>query len=843
MNNIDLIEEGIANKSLYTEALYKRPESLSKYLPYDEYIKDHGIYLLKNGQLGAIFKAELIEHEPMVSSKIVDMVKGLKSWFSLPSNYTLQVLFDQSHISNLDKRWNELSDSYNGHEVSEKLFLEKLSDLKKRKPFERSLYISIKKNDVKKSYNPLNFFMKGEALLFDETKSFIKEMREFNSELKDFMANSKIELERLKGKDLVKFLRKEFNPKTFYKRDFAPFNTEYSISNQVMFSSLNLNFDSIKREGVKSRVISLKMAPNYAYPGGMANFLKLDFAYKISICFSFPEKDKVKRFYDIKEFLLDKASSASGKRQLSEIREAQDKLAHEDRVIYMTFNLIIDGETDEELEEKERKIANIFNNDLECEVITETDIGLGLYLNSLPLNYSPETDISAARFVRILRSDAIKFLPIFDSFNGLRNPLQIYESREKSLVPFNLLENETANHTVVIADSGSGKSAFIIDCVQAMKRLNPEPLIFAIEKKASHKIIGKYFDADMTIFEPNADIPFSPFRGIYDEAKISFLVQLLKRGIKLTSPSFNLESEHTSAITKALKLAYRNAKSHHGLKFENDELVVSKECGDVEITIDGFIAELSGLTSLAEFEKLESQIEEVLNKLRPFYGDGQYAKYFRTSSNIRSQRDTRYFIYDLDALDSDPILQELMTMSVIEEIRQVIKLPENKGRGGFVIIEELGMLGRTNDAASSFIIDAAETFRKLGVFLIGLTPRPQNYFEIDAGKAMWQVADNYVFLKMNSDNVEYLKEKSSLLDEANSEIIKSLQTIKDQYAEVFYMNKNKTSQGAFRYFQTKYDKWLSPTNLSDMKKVDDAFSKFKDDKWKALDYLAENDNV
>lgn len=843
MLKVDFIEEGMTSKNLFSDALFKRPESLSKYLPYDEYIKDHGIYLLKNGQLGAIFKATLIEHEPLVSYKIVEIVKGLKSWFNLPSNYTLQVLFDQAHISKLDKRWNDFEGTYSGHDVSKKLFSEKINNLKDRSPFERSLYISIKKNSVKNSYNPLHFFSRGEKLLLDETKNFIKEMREFNNELKDFSSNSKVNLSRLEGQELVKFLRKEFNPKTFYKREFAPFNPNHSLSDQVIFSSLNLGFDSIEREGMKSRVISLKMAPNFAFPGGMANFLKLNFSFKISICFSFPEKDKIKRFYDVKEFLLDKTTSASGKRQLTEIRASQEKLAHEDRVLYMTFNIIVDGKNKDELDEKERKIANIFNNELECEVITETDIGLGLYLNSLPLNYTPETDISAARFIRILRSDAIKFLPIFDSFIGLKNPLQVYESRERNLAPFNLLENETANHTVVIADSGSGKSAFIIDCVQAMKRLDPEPLIFAIEKKASHKVIGKYFDADMTIFEPNAEIPFSPFRGIYDEAKISFLVQLLKRGIKLTSPSFDMESEHTSAITKALKLAYRNAKNHHGLKFENGDLVTSKESGDVEVTIDGFIAELSGLTSLPEFEKLETQIEEVLNKLRPFYGDGQYAKYFRTSANKRSHRDTRYFIYDLDALDSDPILQELMTMAVIEEIRQVIKLPENKGRGGFVIIEELGMLGRTNEAASSFIIDAAETFRKLGVFLIGLTPRPQNYFEIDAGKAMWQVADNYIFLKMNSDNVEYLKEKSSLLDETNSEIIKSLQTIKDQYAEVFYMNKNKTSQGALRYFQTKFDKWLSPTNLSDMEKVDDAFSKFDGNKWKALDYLVENDNA
>ena len=56
-------------------------------------------------------------------------------------------------------------------------------------------------------------------------------------------------------------------------------------------------------------------------------------------------------------------------------------------------------------------------------------------------------------------------------------------------------------------------------------------------------------------------------------------------------------------------------------------------------------------------------------------------------------RSKLFFIYDLDALDSDPTLQALMTMAVVEEIRQTIRLPENRGRGGFIVLEELGMIG------------------------------------------------------------------------------------------------------------------------------------------------------
>ena len=160
-----------------------------------------------------------------------------------------------------------------------------------------------------------------------------------------------------------------------------------------------------------------------------------------------------------------------------------------------------------------------------------------------------------------------------------------------------------------------------------------------------------------------------------------------------------------------------------------------------------------------------------------------YSKHFQGVAQ-KSKSSKLLFVYDLDAL-KDETLQTLMTMSVIEEIRQMIQRPEHQGRSGFIVIEELGMLGRNNPVAKNFIIDAAETFRKLGFWLIGLTPRPQNYFELEAGRAMWSVADNFIMLKMSPDNVDYLLKKSNIFDEANSEIVKSLKVKRGEFTEIF----------------------------------------------------------
>ncbi|MGK5086908.1 TraC family protein [Bdellovibrionota bacterium FG-2] len=843
----DPIARSLWKNDLYVDALFKRPESLGALLPYDEYLPAQKVFRMKDGSLGAVFEATLLEHEPMTSDQIIAAVDGLRSWFHVPSNTTLQITFDQAAISPLDARFRSFSEAYRDpNPVSKFLYDARVSGIQGAcnttsplAPFERRLWISLRYFPTVSAYSGKRMLMqKGEALLLNETKEFVRELQLFSHLVTDFEHSSKIKLRQCGAQDLLDVLRRFFNPKTYYKRSFATFNPNVPLSDQLIYSSPTLDYLGIQREGVMTRTLTLKTSPQFAYPGGMAYFTKLGFPFRLSLNFKFPTKSETKTFFDLKEFFLQNTPSARAKRQREEVLEVQDKLARDDRCLHMTFTLVVEGETEEVLDQRVRDVVNIFHNDLECETIVEDKIGLGLCLNSLPLNYIPKSDHASQRFIRILRSDATKLVPIFDSFRGLERPLQLYLSRENNLVKFSLLENETSNHTVVLADSGSGKSAFIIDCIQAAKRMSPEPLVFVVDKKSSYPMMSHYFDGELTAFDRNQPMPFTPFRGVYDEEKIAFLTQLLMAAIKLTSPAFGWDSTKGAALTQAIRNAHTKRSREIGLVYVDGALKREVSDAAIEITMEEVVAELSSLPSMREFETFGAIVEELTQALLPFYGEGIYAHYFRGAPERANSRRTSLYIYDLDALDSDPLIQALMTMSVFEEIRRIIRLPANTGRTGFIVLEELGMLGRDNPTASRMIVDFAETLRKMGYWLISLTPRPQNYFELEVGRAMWGVADNFIFMQMGADNVDYLLKHSALLDEASSEIVKSLRTKRGSHAEVFYMNKKKTKQGAFKYFQTPYDRWLAPTNSKDMKEATEALLRFPGEKWKALEYLA-----
>ncbi len=831
----ELIESTLANRTKFVRALFERPDSFAKILPYEEYLKEAGMFVLNDGSLGAVFELGLIEHEALEASRIVEMVEGLKSWFLLPEKCTLQLVFDQAHIPARDPIWKfETSGFKNPHPVSKAIYEARLETFKgfcegkhSLSPMRRKALLSIRYFPDQESKKAILRLMdRGEGLLFDSMNEMTMEVSEFSQLLAQFIDSSKVPLTRVGGAELVDFLRRFFNPKEYLEREFAPFNPNIPISEQIVYAGLKGNFEGLEREGLKTRTITLKTSPRRVIPGGMANFLNLNFPFKLSLNFSFPKASKIKSYFDTKEFFLQNSPSAKARRQQQELKDIQERLAQDERCLFMTFSVIVEAESEEVLNQRTRAITSVFHNDLECEVIKEEMIGFGLCLNSLPLFYTPSADHSSQRFVRIMNKDATKLLPVFDSYKGMSNPMQVYLSRENNLVRFSCVSNPISNHVAILGDTGSGKSKFALDCLQSLKLKDREiePLAFVIDKRTSCEALCQQFDGDLSVFDPNKEMPFSSFRGAFDDAKVQFLTKLILTAVKLTSTSFEMESHHLAIVSRSLKEAYLRRARERGIIYLDGVLVEADSTNEVSVSMDDVIASMSGLTAEAEFESLKDQIDDLITRLMPFYGDGVYSTFFRGQAEEKKSTDKLLYAYDLEALDNDETLKVLMSMCVIHEVMTIMAKPESLKRGGVLYIEELGCLGRDNPIVGNFVIEAAERMRKMGFFLMGVAPNPRIFFETEAGKAVWGAADHFFFLKMSPDNVSYLAKNSSLLKSAPIEILNTLETKPNEYAEVFYTDKAGTHQGAFRYIQSNLDRISSVNSERDKEALKTAAS-------------------
>ena len=769
MNSEQVIDLMQRKQKTYANALFERPESLSKLLPYHEYLKEYGVFVNKDGSLGAAFQIELTEHEALDKDAIVELVGRFQHILSLPSNCVLQVIFEQEPINPSDHTVNALSSAYpKSHAVSDLLFKEKLDRIVGRNgenlALKRKCMITVRyfPKESSRKYQNYRLGAPDSGILHHVMSQFVTEFNHFNHILNNIRLHCPLKLTQIGADEMSAHLRKFFNPKQWNKRSFSKHNPDRSFSDQVIYSKPKLNYSGIEREGIRTRTISLKHAPPLAYPGQMSHFTKLKFPYRLCINFSFPEKGKTKFKLDLKEFFLQNTPSASSQRQREELLNVQRSLSHGDRVTHMTLTVVVEGENEEELDEKSREVIRVMNQDLSCEAIIEEDIGLAQCLNSLPLHYSAVADHSSQRYTPILISDAVRFLPIFDSFRGIDDPSKahsVYRSREGNLVPFSILNNETSHHTVVAGKTGSGKSKVVLDIAYDLKRLHPEPIIFIIDYKTSGRMACELYDGVLNQYERNQTLQSGPFSGVFDEDKVAFLSSLFMTAIRMTSPTFIEEGEHRAILSRAIKNAHERKSKELGLHYVAGKFVQQEDSPQVDIGMEDVIAELSALTGVAAYENLQSHIETLADKLRPLYGDGQYAHYFNALKS-KSRSKSRFLVFDLSALSHDSVLQSLMTMVIFEEIRQVMKLPENEGRMGFVIFEELQRLAKGNPTAKDYIRVLAETGRKSNFWLISVAPTPEVYFDEESGigPALWEAADNFLFLEMGPDSANCLKE-------------------------------------------------------------------------------------
>lgn len=539
-----VLRDGLAKQEVFARAFLERPESLSEFLTYDEFVPELNLFRQKDGSLGAIYEVTLCEHETKTSQEIVTLLEGLRTWFRLPEDMTLSLLYEQAVISPHDRQWDRSvtnTDRARG-DVPAMLQQAQVERLRaSRVAMRRTLYLSVRGFERNTSPGAQLSRVAAElarphATLSNELQGFLRRARAFNHSLSQFELTSPLSLRRLDALELADFLRRTFNPVTYYQRPFAPVNPGLPLSEQVIYCPSRVDYPGITREGVTTRTISLKNAPSFAYPGAMAYFLGLEFPFRLCLNVSFPRSGAVKRHFALKEFFLQNTPTARARRQKEEVEGLQDRLLRDDRVLQMTFAVMIEGETPDALELRTQECLARFQQRLECEAIVEKEIGFGLWLNSLPLQYHPIADYTAQRSVRILASDVVHFCPVFDSYRGFSSGTSLFLSREAGLVPFSLRGHGNSHMTAVLGDTGSAKSGQVIRMLLGELRRNPRPLVFVIDHKTSYGMVAKFIPSELTIFEHGKPMPFSPFRGEADEEKIGFLVNPLKRTPESVSP-------------------------------------------------------------------------------------------------------------------------------------------------------------------------------------------------------------------------------------------------------------------------------------------------------------------
>jgi hypothetical protein len=716
--------------------------------------------------------------------------------------------------------------------IAKRLWEARKEAFKARELFQRDCYFSIRYAHKRNPFSVADLMPEGLAdSVVTGFHQFERRVEEFEKILSRIESLSELKLKRIDASELRGVIRRAFGET---ESVVAPINECIPLNEQLLFERSEADSAGLIGKRV-TRTVSL-LVPTSHYEGASSLFLKLKFPFTLSLRFTFPTKAKVNKFLAVKEWCTKNSYSPRSRKQFEDIQLTKKRLADDDPCIHMCWSVTVEGANEQEAVKRAHAVQAFAVESFDCNAIIESEIGFDLLRNSLPLHYDARSEWGTQRHVPLHRSEVINFLPIFDSFRGTNRPLQIFESREGNLVPMSAIEAQTCQHAVFIGNSGSGKSALINNVINGLKLLNPEPIVFVIDFNTSQIMNVKYYGGELNIFSQNESCPASVFRGIYDQKKITVLTNWIIEAIRLTSPTFQAESEHKEAISQAIKLAYIKKARASGLKFVEGDLFKFDSDTPVSIDMDAISAELSYLPGEEGFEKFREPVEDLLVKLRNFYGDGLYASYYRPSENAKPY-DKRFYVYDLINLESDPVLLNLTVASIFEEIRQVKMKPENQEREIWTVLDEIAVLGRESKILTQYFVNKAETGRKEAFWIIGATNRPQNFVEIQVCLALMQVSQHVFVLPMDQDNVRLFGEQSGFLTAADQENVISLEMRKGVHAEGYYIDKSSGRRGVFRYKQTPYERWQSPTNSKEGKEALRALKRFQDDAVQALDFL------
>jgi|GEM_PF-6469263 len=712
---------------------------LSRVLPYDEYLPEAGIYLNKDRSLGAVFEAIPLGFEPMTILQLGTLVQSSRSWFSLPSSCTLQLLYED------------------------------------RPPTPR-IIVSIRYYPTSASTNG------GHGQL-------AREIRKFSQLMTRFQHTSRIPLKRLPAIDLLNELRRFLNPKTHLRYRYTPYDSAVSLSEQILYSEPGWEEFTLSREGTKTKILAIESTPKYLFPGGLAFSIRLPFPVRLALSFGFPTKSELKRMIHHPEVGLRTARPLN--------REAPEAEVAEERDMSVAISVVIEAEGTDELEARTQEAVRFFQSEFECGVDSEADSSL--CLSTLPLNFDPTANRDTSRSLILSPSEAAKLTPVFLSPPEITDSLGTCIARGNELIRLRPSREKQRNHSVLVSDNDLDQKAIIVNCYEAAKRNGEDPIVFRILGSAADPTGVPELDQHRIVFDPNSRLPVDPFRGVYDVRKIEFLTEFLLRATQLASPAFEAQEEHRRALEAAIRKATSHKDEAPEVKIIDGRLLMEHPA-TTHCSVREIVRALSRLPAEPDEEFSFYTVESLLQRLSPFYGNGIFSKLFEGNPDEPTEEPRDVYAYDLSALGSRSVLMLLSIMAIGEELRSVMSLERNHGRSGYLLIENVAPPNGNNFSLHQIMVELLETAHSRDLWTISTMPKIEDYFELQAGWTLWNSAEHYYFLPVRPDTVEFLTKGGTFAAPA-LDAIRSLRTKIGEYFDAFYINKEGSKMRTFRYFE------------------------------------------
>lgn len=632
-------------------------------------------------------------------------------------------------------------------------------------------------------------------------------------EMEIVFSSTKIGMKRANATDLLDILYPIFNGKQRLKEGYdklTPLREQIANSPMVIdgrrISLADINYNVVFINSIRETVV------NYLFSEDMDGNAIVDklsnFILTYNIYTNSPRKELNVLYWKnrLATSILTGVSSAKGmavrEMTMDAIKRVEVDKTH---LLNATITAVV-------REENTSEFVNYLETEgLDCRV-EENEFLLPAFLITMPFFYRTEYDRTLQMGRKMYPENLASLMPLYPKFQGTRDGTHIYIDRRREPVSFDLFKSSNAAHTVILGETGAGKSFFTNDFITQQLTREGKTIVLIIDKGNSYGTTCSLFNGSRTVLDPDNAVTMNPFYKLdpYSNEQFLFITTLLSFMIT----GIDERDRLTRADTGFLEDQVRKFIEEGGL--------------NTELTLSDFASYIK--------EKGERG-NNFYERIFPFTEKGRYGRFFDGKNQFGIDND--FTVFELGNIDD----QELLTawfMIVSHFFTLKAQAKENLGVKKFFILDEawklLGM-----ESTIKYFFEVVKSYRKFGASLVTITQDFDDFFSSPAGTAVFNNSPNKILLRMSPDAINKYRDSMMLSDWEMNQIY-SLKSFKQtgKYSEIFVKFGRETS-GTLRVLPSKEIYWMSTTDNMDKRRIEDKLKETNGDIAEALISLIKED--
>lgn len=775
------------------------------------------VYTLKDGDIGAVGEIEVVYPEPLESEDLLEsiipfqkalrnLVPGIPAYLN-SGNTTIQIICSSRKIENPPEKIVEGSpyhfpDDITGRFLkSEEEYLFKTLNFVKRK-FYLAVRFTPRIDDRKLMQKITDYFrtkkfldiFRANQILDQTTTEYIEIVEKFCEELDRLDGALGGKISWLEPEQLCTYVQNILSA----GRDYPVYPSAENIHTAINTPAINANSQGISNsDGGRSEVYYLSQLPgDYSY-GIFSHFLSAIPHTNFDLIWTFAYGSGVVRT-DLKSREAYLESKSSRQKDAEQFKTFREQVSTFNPYGTQSVRLIVHNPP----RGFDNHLQSVASDFVGTHMPRETQIPVHMLATSLPLNANRRTNSLKGRS-RVVRLDAaLGFVPLYtgppaDAGSIWRPSFCGTPAR------FDLFAGEGNKITTAIGTSRAGKSVLIALLILEFLARYSKAVVRGSDIRTSYQKLTDLAGGRIIEFSEKRlrEDPYSPFAlENWDETDLENIKILILAVVAAKNPDAIITAAHSDLLKQAISLAYN---SYAGL-------LQSKYKGSLKGDVsphpvwENIVAKFPNAkanleaTGTGSLDSVTADLTRWTMNLTP---SGEYGFIFSAKQRVRdSENAERILIYDMQGT-TDPVLKIIASMMANMKImRDISRMPKNIRK--LVILDELGqqlrgsdkpnqgVSGKAQEIMGEMIVNIAATAAKTNTQVIGLTNLVSDYTENPAGKALWNLSEQQLFLPMGKLFKAAKEAWGSDFNEAEWEIIKSLRRDKANFRSSLYVSSN-----------------------------------------------------